>query len=161
MAVWAAGQWADQPGGVQRPHGARGWGCSTACCMCFFFGLRGSANAIMRHRTIDASPVVCRSKNARARVRARALRARPFFPPSPLPPRALFNLIKRLTKETELFLDLCSLIPLYGESRTRAAARISSAGAHPCEGGTTPWRPTRSLVLAVIERIHRLRCSIN
>jgi hypothetical protein len=28
---------------------------------------------------------------------------------------------------------------LYGESRTRAAARISSAGAHPCEGGTAPY----------------------
>jgi hypothetical protein len=53
--------------------------------------------------------------------------------PPPPPPRALFDLIKKLTKETELFLDLWSLIPytrdferawsspLRGRHRTMAA----------------------------------------
>jgi hypothetical protein len=57
----------------------------------------------------------------------------------------LFNLIKikskKSTKETELSLWLSGpspCTPVYGESRTRAASRISSAGAHSCEGGTVP-----------------------
>jgi hypothetical protein len=41
-------------------------------------------------------------------------------------------------KKNGTSLDLWSLIPLYGEFHPRAAARISSAGARPCEGGTVP-----------------------
>ena len=45
--------------------------------------------------------------------------------------------------------DLQSLISPYPHSRILAASWISSAGAHPREGGTAPWWPTRSFGWAV------------
>jgi hypothetical protein len=56
---------------------------------------------------VDASPIVG--------AKTRARRMTPASPRLPPPPRALFNLIKKLTKETELSWALRSL-PLYGDS---------------------------------------------
>jgi hypothetical protein len=75
-----------------------------------------------------------------------ARRATPLPPPpSPLPPRAKFS-HKKLTKETELFL---ASISTPRSPCTRNLERTRRRGFHR-EGGTAPWRPTRSFGWAVI-----------